>query len=208
MRQAAVRLLVLAMFVGALLNACTSQQTDGAVLPAGAAPVGPEVLATEALATVADVQPNDELYQLPVTDRQAVLIRVRADEPPLLFGTSCDVVTSTPLPQGWEGECLEYTWQGRRIAGRFPHGTTSTEGLAAGDDFATPGEPALAAAQRTYPVMSSGVVDSMVLLHADAESIGLRVLVDDGDFCQWYGVSGSVRDGRLAYTAQPALPCQ
>jgi hypothetical protein len=76
---------------------------------------------------VADLQPGDELFRLPVGD-YAVLVRVRAGEPTLMFGTSCDVVSAAPLPEGWHGVCLEYTDQGRRLLGTFPYGTTSASG--------------------------------------------------------------------------------
>ena len=181
-------------------------------IPHEAMPVGTEALSTEALAAVADPRPDDELYQLPVGDDRAVLIRVRAKEPPLLFGTSCDVVSAAPLPLGWQGICLEYTWQGRRIEGRFPHGTSSVEAPATFTGFGSPQEAALAAAQLTYPVADIGAVDSMVAIYADSEMIDLRGRVDDGHFCQWYGVSGVLEGGQLVYRrdllspANPTLP--
>jgi hypothetical protein len=47
-------------------------------------------------------------------------------DPPLLFGTSCDLVSAVPLPTGWLGYCLERTHDGQRISSLFPWGTTST----------------------------------------------------------------------------------
>ena len=203
------RLWVLVAGLALLLASCTGDGESAAVsIPAGAVAVGTEALSTEALATVADLQPGDELYQVPVGDEVVVLIRVRDEDPPLLFGTSCDVVTATPLPPGWQGVCLEYTWHGRRISGRFPHGTSSVEAQATADTFASPHEAALAAAQLTYPAAKADGVDSMVVIYADAAMVDLRVLVDDGGFCQWYGVIGRVEGGRLVYRAGPALPCE
>jgi hypothetical protein len=74
--------------------------------------------------------------------------------------------------------------------------------------FTSPQEAALAVAQLTYPVADIGAVDSMVVIYADSKMIDLRVRVDDGHFCQWYGVSGVLEEGRLVYQAGPALPCK
>ncbi|MCA1784249.1 MAG: hypothetical protein LC679_19375 [Intrasporangiaceae bacterium] len=74
-----------------------------------------------------ELQPDDELFMLPVegTDR-AVGIRARDEFAPLLFATSCDVLTQVDLPDGWIGVCLEYTDADQnRVRGLFPHGTTS-----------------------------------------------------------------------------------
>ncbi len=203
------RLWLLAVGLALLLAACTSDDESASVsIPHGAVPVGTEALSTEALAAVADLRPGDELFQLPLGDDRFVLIRVRSEEPPLLFGTSCDVVSAAPLPLGWQGICLEYTWQGRRIEGRFPHGTSSLETPATLTGFGSPQEAALAAAQLTYPAADGGAVDSMVVIYADSEMIDLRVRIDDGRFCQWYGVSGVLEGGRLVYRAGPALACE
>ncbi len=204
-----LRLWVVVAGLALLLAACTIEQESVSVsIPDDAVPVRAEALSTEALAAVADLGSADELYQLPVGDDHAVFIRIRAEEPPLLFGTSCDVVSAAPLPSGWQGMCLEYTWQGRRIHGRFPHGTTSVEAPATVAGFTSPQEAALAAAQLTYPVADVETVDRMVVIYADSEMIDLRVRVNDGKFCHWYGVSGVVEGGRLVYRAGPALGCE
>ena len=136
------RLWLLVVGLAVLLAACTSEEEPSSVsIPHEAVPVGTEALSTEALAAVGDLRPDDELYRLPVGDDRAVLIRVRAKEPPLLFGTSCDVVSAAPLPLGWQGICLEYTWQGRRIEGRFLYGTSSVEAPATVTGFGSPQEP-------------------------------------------------------------------
>ncbi len=203
------RLWLLVVGLALLLAACTSEEEPASVsVPYEAVPVGAEALSTEALVAVADLRPDDELYRLPVGDDRSVLIRVRGEEPPLLFGTSCDVVSAAPLPLGWQGICLEYTWQGRRLEGRFPYGTFSVEAPATSAGFGSPQEAALAAARLTYPVANGGAVDSMVVIYADSEMIDLRVRIDDGRFCQWYGVSGVLEGGRLVYRAGPALACE
>jgi len=111
-----------------LTAACSGGASPGfASLPAEAEPVGAEVLVTPEKVAVADLQPGDELFRLPVGE-YSVLVRLRAGEPPLMFGTSCDVVSAAPLPTGWRGVCFEYTSEGQRVLGQFPWGTTSTGG--------------------------------------------------------------------------------
>lgn len=127
---------------------------------------------------------------------------------PLLLGTSCDVVNSVPLPEGWESVCLEYTLEGRRVQGRFPEGTTSIAapvGDVAG--FNSPNEAALAMARVDNPGLGTAEVSRMVVIYADQAMVDLRVQVEGDAFCQWYGVSGIVDEGRLTYRASPALPC-
>lgn len=195
--------------VACLLAACTSGDKPASVsIPGDAMSVDEYALFAEALSALADLRPDDELYQLPVGDDHAVFVRIRADEPPLLFGTSCDVVSAAPLASGWQGACLEYTWQGRRINGRFPHGTSSVQAPARDAGSTSPQGAALAAAQLTYPAADVGTVDSMVVIYADAAMVDLRVKVDDGDFCQWYRVTGRVEGSRLVYRAEPAAPCE
>lgn len=177
-------------------------------LPGEAVAVGFEALATDELAGVADLGEGDELYQLPAPDGQAVLVRIRTGQPPLLFGTSCDVVNSVPLPDGWKSVCLEYTVEGGRVHGRFPEGTTSIP-TPVGDlaAFQSPNEAALATAQVDNPGLAAAKVSSMVVIFADQAMVDLRVRVEGDAFCQWYGVTGIVDQGRLAYRASPALPC-
>lgn len=178
-------------------------------LPGEAVAVGSEALVTDELAGVADLGEGDELYQLPAPDGQAVLVRIRTGAPPLLFGTSCDVVTSVPLPAGWESVCLEYTVEGHRVHGWFPEGTISIA-ASVGDlaAFDSPSEAALATARVDYPGLVAAKVSRMVLIYADQAIVDLRVQVESDAFCQWYGVTGMVDEGRLTYRASPALPCE
>ncbi|MEX2419571.1 MAG: hypothetical protein WD652_04260 [Acidimicrobiia bacterium] len=97
-------------------------------MPPEAVRVGAEVLVTDELVGIADLQPGDDLFEWPALGDRVVLIRTRPGESPLLFGTSCDVVSATQLPTGWQGVCLEYTSAGERVVGQFPHGTTSEGG--------------------------------------------------------------------------------
>ena len=178
-------------------------------LPGEAVAVGSEALVTDELVAIADLAEGDELYQLPAPDGQAVLVRIRTGEPPLLFGTSCDVVNSVLLPAGWESVCLEYTVEGGRVHGRFPEGTTSIPApvgdLAA---FDTPNEAALATARVANPGLVAAKVSRMVVIYADRTMVDLRVQVVGDAFCQWYGVTGIVDEGRLIYRASPALQCE
>ena len=116
-----------------LTAACSRDASPASVsIPGEAEAVGAEVLVTPEEVAVADLQPGDELFRLPVSGysvgEYSVLVRLRAGEPPLLFGTSCDVVSAAPLPTGWRGVCFEYTSEGQRVLGQFPWGTTSTGG--------------------------------------------------------------------------------
>ena len=90
--------------------------------PAGAVAISEADLPSDALTAVAELRAGDELYLLP-TGEHWVFARVRPGEPSLMFGTSCDVMSDTPLPEGWVGLCLEYTSNGHRVSGRFPYGT-------------------------------------------------------------------------------------
>lgn len=109
-----------------VVGGCTTGEVrEMESLPGEAVAVGSDALVTDKLAGVAGMGKGDELYQLPAPDGQAVLVRIRPGESPLLFGTSCDVVNPVPLPAGWESVCLEYTVEGRRVHGMFPEGTAS-----------------------------------------------------------------------------------
>jgi len=108
------------------LSACSAQgEATTAPIPSDAVSVDGSALATEDLAAFANLGPDDRLFEMPTVEDRAVLIRTRDGEPPLLFGTSCDVVSATPLPSGWAGGCLEYTSHGQRMLGEFPYGTVS-----------------------------------------------------------------------------------
>ena len=113
------------VFAALALASCTSAETVDA-LPDDASPVGVEALVTGELVAAADLEPGDQLFRMPATGDRSVLVRIRDGAPPLLFGTSCDVVSAVSLPDGWQGMCLEYTADGQRILGEFPWGTVST----------------------------------------------------------------------------------
>lgn len=106
-------------------------------MPSDATAVGPETLTTPDLLAIADVQPEDLLYQLQLSDG-AVLVRIRFAEPPLLFGTSCDLAQSMPLPTRWQGACLEQTIDGTRVTGPWFYGTNLIGGGWTDDGWSGP----------------------------------------------------------------------
>ena len=85
--------------------------------------VGAGVLSTPELVAVADLSPGDRLYQVPAGPDTAVLVRVREDEAPLMFATSCGLLSSFDLPTGWEERCLERIVDGQLQKGVFLYST-------------------------------------------------------------------------------------
>lgn len=199
-------------FVGAiscvvLVGACTAGQVrEVESLPAEAVAVGSEALVTDELAGVADLRQGDELFLLPGSQGQSVLVRLRTGEPPLLFGTSCDVVSSVSLPAAWKGVCLEYTLADRRVHGRFPYGTFSLKAFPGVAPADSP-EAALVAAHLGDPEFAQALVRRMILIYADDEMVDLRGRVEDGELCRLYAVFGFMEEGRFQYLASPAGAC-
>ncbi len=89
-------------------------------LMADAVPVGPAELPATALEDVADLRDGDRLFRLSVGDR-ALFVRLRPGVRPLLFGTSCDLLTSVALPAGWDGICTERVVDGMVRSGVFSY---------------------------------------------------------------------------------------
>lgn len=73
--------------------------------------------------------------------------------------------------------------------------------------FENPAEAALAVARAQSPDLVDADATGMVVVHADATTVDLRVQIRAEGFCQWYGVIGQVQDGALQWSAQSALPC-
>lgn len=73
--------------------------------------------------------------------------------------------------------------------------------------FNSPGEAAINAARTNNPDLENPTVTRMVAIYADARTVDLRVQVEAGGFCHWYGVGGQIREGRLEWRAGPAGPC-
>jgi hypothetical protein len=73
--------------------------------------------------------------------------------------------------------------------------------------FDNPGEAAIAAARANNPDLGNPKVTRMIAIYADASTVDLRVQIEAGAFCHWYGVDGQVRESRLEWRATPAGPC-
>ena len=73
--------------------------------------------------------------------------------------------------------------------------------------FANPGDAAIAAARMNDPDLENPKVTRIIAIYADASTVDLRVQVEAGGFCHWYGVGGQIREGRLEWRAGPAGPC-
>lgn len=68
-------------------------------------------------------RPHDDWYSIPAGDFRAFVL-VRAGEPPHVYATSCDVLNTVDLPNGWDGSCLEMTVDGVRATGVFGYNQT------------------------------------------------------------------------------------
>lgn len=190
-----------------VLGACsTSQSPETEPLPDQAVAVGSEALVTDELVGVADLREGDELYRLLAPEDRSVLVRLRTGQPPLLFGTSCDVVSSVPLPTGWEGVCLEYTLEGRRVHGRFPYGTFSVTAFPGAPPSDSP-EAALVAAHLGDREFAPALVSRMVAIYTDEVTVDLRARLEENESCRSYAVFGVMESGRFMYWASPAGAC-
>ena len=206
-----MRGLVTATAVLLVAAACSSSGGGEVALLTNAVPVGPEALTTDELGNVADLRQGDELYRAPL-GAASVLIRVRTGHEPLVFGTSCAVVSGFHLPDGWDAVCLELTAGGQRHHGRFPFGVGGPGQIAAGarsiGAYTDPGERALMAAVAGHPDLVDPVVAGLVLLFADERIIDTRVRIEGAGFCHWYGSGGLVGPGGVSWSANEALPCE
>lgn len=190
-----------------VLGACSTDViVKPALLPDNAVAVGPEVLVTDELVDAADLHEGDELYRLAAADDHSVLVRLRTGQPPLLLGTSCDVVNSVLLSEGWEGVCLEYTLNGRRVHGSFPHGTSSVTRFPGTQPSDSP-EAAVVAAHVGDLEFAQELVGRMVVVYADANTVDMRGRDADEGFCRSYAVFGVKENGRFTYWANPAMAC-
>lgn len=73
--------------------------------------------------------------------------------------------------------------------------------------FANPNSAAIAAALAQNPNLIDLHVTKIVGIYGDDRLVDLRVEVQTGGFCHWYGVVGSVNDGVLEWRGSPALDC-
>ena len=83
-----------------------------------ATPVEFEAIENPSLIEAMAPRANDELYSIPAGEFSA-LVLIRSGEPPHVYATSCDVLDTVDLPDGWEGTCLEMTVDEVRVTGIF-----------------------------------------------------------------------------------------
>ncbi|MGH8937157.1 MAG: hypothetical protein ACRDXD_13005 [Acidimicrobiia bacterium] len=76
------------------------------------------------------------------------------------------------------------------------------------EDFPNPREAAIAAALAQDPSLENPSVSRMVVIYADSTIVDLRVQVQAGGFCHWYGVVGRVDNGELRWDGGPAIACE
>lgn len=108
-RRRAVSALALIAFVS--LASCTEAE-----------PVPQEATAIEASDVQAELRELATSELLPAawyildTERAgAVYIRTQPGSAPMMLATSCEVLTSNELPEGWTGKCSELTENGERV---------------------------------------------------------------------------------------------
>jgi hypothetical protein len=71
---------------------------------------------TEDLSEVIAVHDSDMLFAIP-NRRLSAIGANSLGSSPHLYATSCIVLTSVDLPDGWEGTCLERTTDEQRVIG-------------------------------------------------------------------------------------------
>ncbi len=72
---------------------------------------------------------------------------------------------------------------------------------------ASPNDAAIATALSQNPGLDEPRVTRMVTIFADDTMVDLRVEVQDDGFCHWYGVLGTIHQGRLEWRGgQPTTP--
>lgn len=107
----------------ALISACTGSDTPDPVdhpLMSDAVPIrADEIFTVDLRDVIAPVGP-DTIFAIPIYDYE-LLVRIRPGTSPHLYATSCDVLTSVDLPDGWEGTCLEHTVDKQKVIGVFEY---------------------------------------------------------------------------------------
>lgn len=142
------------------------------------------------------------------------------DWPPVLVAQSAP---THRYPQGWLVTVIVFL-----ITVAFGLGWVVSPGQAAGDSdpfqvqtgttipatpevsgvtYPSPFDAAVAYAEAQNPDVEDPRVTRIVGIYADQSLVDLRVQVQADDFCHWYGVTGRVDEGELAWQGGPALPC-
>lgn len=91
-------------------------------------------------------------------------------------------------------------------AGAVPVASTAIPETASAE-FASAADAAIASAITENPNLTDPRVTRLIVLNTGDTSIALRAQVTAGEFCRWYGVGGSIRDGALVWSAAPASAC-
>jgi len=82
-------------------------------------------ISTSDLSQVIDPLDGDQLFLVSVEDDQSLIVRLRAGARPHMFAEACPVLTSTDLPAGWDGTCLERVVDGNVTIGVFSYDEVS-----------------------------------------------------------------------------------
>jgi len=81
--------------------------------------VEPDDIANPDLHGVIDPREGDRLLSVPLSETTALLVRLRPGARPHMYATSCGLLTSVDLPDGWDGTCTELVREGSLEVGRF-----------------------------------------------------------------------------------------
>ena len=119
-----MRAFLVALSCVALISACTGSNTADPVadsLMSDAVVIRADEIFTEDLRDVMALDDSDTVFSVPIGGYQ-LIIRIRPGTSPNLYATSCEVLTTVDLPDGWEGSCLERTVNQQRVRGVFEYG--------------------------------------------------------------------------------------
>jgi hypothetical protein len=76
-----------------------------------------------------------------------------------------------------------------------------------GPSYSSPAEAAIAYAEAQAPGIEDAQMTRIIGIYADQALVDLRVQIQADDFCHWYGVTGQVEQGEIAWRGGPAGSC-
>ena len=76
---------------------------------------------TAELRNAMDPKEGDQLFLVPAEDDGSLIVLLRAAARPRMYATSCAVLISVDLPEGWDGTCLERVVGGQLTTGEFSY---------------------------------------------------------------------------------------
>jgi hypothetical protein len=79
--------------------------SDWAPLTNEGAEISPDEIPSDELRALIDPQPGDRLFLVPI-DGDQIVVLVRGVEMPHTYATSCDLLATIDLPEGWSETCL------------------------------------------------------------------------------------------------------